>query len=189
MAQWLSICLQLRAWSQGPGIEFYNTLSIGSLLLLLSVSLPLSLCLLWRWINPHFLKRWINPHYAPYLSLECDSQVNFNIFQVKLVNSWQDFIYISLLGPMYFLHVPSHGRCHTVLFATSLIELPFLCIRNHTNCKKVSGSLQLFRPERVIFNDFLLFLLLSFIFLILQIGTSLCAHIITYAFCSCLGLS
>ena len=41
MAQWLSICLWLRSWSQGLGIESH----IRSLLLCLLMSLPLSVCL------------------------------------------------------------------------------------------------------------------------------------------------
>ena len=44
MAQWLSICLWFRLWSWGPGIKSCNRLPAGSLLLLLPVSLPLSLC-------------------------------------------------------------------------------------------------------------------------------------------------
>ena len=44
VAQWLSICLWLRSWSQGPGIEFCIRLPVGSLLLPLPVSLPLSFC-------------------------------------------------------------------------------------------------------------------------------------------------
>ena len=42
-ARWLSICLQLRLGSQGPGIESHIGLPAGSLPLLLPVSLPLSL--------------------------------------------------------------------------------------------------------------------------------------------------
>ena len=49
VAQWLSICLQLRVWSWGPGMELHIGLPTGSLLLPLPVSLPLSLCL--SWIN------------------------------------------------------------------------------------------------------------------------------------------
>ena len=49
VAQWLSICFQLRAWSQGPGIEFCIRLPAESLLLPPPMSLPLSLCL--SWIN------------------------------------------------------------------------------------------------------------------------------------------
>ena len=46
VAQWLSICLQLRSWSLGPGIESCIGLPVGSLLLPLSTSLPLSLSLM-----------------------------------------------------------------------------------------------------------------------------------------------
>ena len=42
VAQQLSICLRLRAWPRGPGIEFHIGLPAGSLLLPLPVSLPLS---------------------------------------------------------------------------------------------------------------------------------------------------
>ena len=42
-AQWLSIHLQLRLCSQGPGIESHIRLLTESLLLPLPVSLPLSL--------------------------------------------------------------------------------------------------------------------------------------------------
>ena len=45
----LSICLQLRAWSWGPGIKSRIRLPAGSLLLPLPMSLPLSVCL--SWIN------------------------------------------------------------------------------------------------------------------------------------------
>ena len=50
MAQ-LSICLRLRLWSQGPGIESRIGLSAGSLLL----PLPLSVC--YSWINKSNLKK------------------------------------------------------------------------------------------------------------------------------------
>ena len=46
VAQWLSICLLLRSWYQGPGIESHIRLPTGSLLLPLPMSLPLSVCLL-----------------------------------------------------------------------------------------------------------------------------------------------
>ena len=49
MAQWFSIYLWLRSWSQGPGIESWIRLPTGSLLLPLPRSLPLSLSL--SWIN------------------------------------------------------------------------------------------------------------------------------------------
>ena len=49
VAQWLSICLWLRAWTQGPGMESCIRLCAGSLLLPLPRSLPLSPCL--SWIN------------------------------------------------------------------------------------------------------------------------------------------
>ena len=49
VAQWLSICLQLRLWSWVWGLSPRIGLPAGSLLLPLSVSLPLSLCL--SWIN------------------------------------------------------------------------------------------------------------------------------------------
>ena len=45
-AQGLSICLWLRAWSQGPGIESHIGLPTGGLLLPLPVSLPLSVSLM-----------------------------------------------------------------------------------------------------------------------------------------------
>ena len=54
VAQWLSICLGLRLWSWGPGIESCIGLSAWSLLLLLPVSLPFSVCL--SWINKMFTK-------------------------------------------------------------------------------------------------------------------------------------
>ena len=44
VAQWLSVCLWLRAWSWGPGIEPPVGLPAGSLLHPLPVSLPLSVC-------------------------------------------------------------------------------------------------------------------------------------------------
>ena len=43
VAQWLSVCLWLRAWSWGPGIKSYIGLLVGSLLLPLPMSLPLCL--------------------------------------------------------------------------------------------------------------------------------------------------
>lgn len=56
MARWLNICLWLRSWSQGPGIESRIGLPVGSLLLPLSMSPPLSVCL--SWINTYlFLKK------------------------------------------------------------------------------------------------------------------------------------
>ena len=45
MAQWLSICPQLRSWSWGPGIQSCIGLLAWNLLLPLLVSLPLSVCL------------------------------------------------------------------------------------------------------------------------------------------------
>ena len=45
VAQWLSICLWLRAESRGPGIESHIGLPAGNLLLPLPVSLPRSLSL------------------------------------------------------------------------------------------------------------------------------------------------
>ena len=48
VAQWWSICLWLRAWSQGPGIESYIRFPTGSLPLL-CLCLCLSLCV--SWIN------------------------------------------------------------------------------------------------------------------------------------------
>ena len=48
VAQWLSVCPQLRSWSQGPGIESHIGFPTGSLLLPLPVSLPLSGL---SWIN------------------------------------------------------------------------------------------------------------------------------------------
>ena len=55
VAQWLSVCLWFRVWSQGPGIESHTGLPRGSLLLPLPVSLLLSLYL--SWINKIFKKR------------------------------------------------------------------------------------------------------------------------------------
>ena len=46
VAQWLSICLWLRFWSRGPGIEYRIRLPAWSLLLPLPVSLPLSMSLM-----------------------------------------------------------------------------------------------------------------------------------------------
>ena len=46
VAQWLSICLQLRAWSRGPGIKSHIGLTAGSLLLTLPMSLPLCVFLM-----------------------------------------------------------------------------------------------------------------------------------------------
>ena len=43
LAQRLSICFLLRAWSGGPGIEFHNRLLTESLFLPLPMSLPLCL--------------------------------------------------------------------------------------------------------------------------------------------------
>ena len=37
VAQWLSVCIQLRTWSWGPGIESHIGLPVGSLLLPLSL--------------------------------------------------------------------------------------------------------------------------------------------------------
>ena len=48
VAQWLSVCLWLRLWSQSPRIEFCIRLPTGSLLLPLPTALPLSLCLSWK---------------------------------------------------------------------------------------------------------------------------------------------
>ena len=50
MAQRLSVCLQLRAWSWDPGMESHIGLPLRSLLL----SLPVALCL--SWINKIFKK-------------------------------------------------------------------------------------------------------------------------------------
>ena len=47
VAQWLSICLWLKLWLQGPGMESHIEFPAGSLLLPLSMSLPLSVCLSW----------------------------------------------------------------------------------------------------------------------------------------------
>ena len=41
VGQWLSVCFQLRLWSQDPGIESHTRLSAGSLILPLSMSLRL----------------------------------------------------------------------------------------------------------------------------------------------------
>ena len=49
VTQWLSICLWLKAWSQGPGMESRIRLPTESLLLPLLMSLLLSLCV--SWIN------------------------------------------------------------------------------------------------------------------------------------------
>ena len=55
VTQWLSVCLRLRLWSWGPGIESHIRLPAGSLLLL-PMSLSLSMWL--SWINKIFLKMW-----------------------------------------------------------------------------------------------------------------------------------
>ena len=47
-AQWLRICLWLRLWSQCLGIKSHFRLPRGSLLLPLPVSLPLSVCLMYK---------------------------------------------------------------------------------------------------------------------------------------------
>ena len=47
MPQWLNICLPLRSWSLGPGMESHIGLPMKSLLLSLPMLLPLSLCLSW----------------------------------------------------------------------------------------------------------------------------------------------
>ena len=57
VAQRLSVCLQLKAWSQGLEIKSHIGLLTGKLLLPLSVSLLLSLCL--SWINKLKKKRII----------------------------------------------------------------------------------------------------------------------------------
>ena len=49
------VCLWLRAWSRGPGVESHIRLPTGSLLLPLPMSLPLSLCL--SWINKILKKK------------------------------------------------------------------------------------------------------------------------------------
>ena len=54
VAQWLSICLWLRVWSQGPEIESHIRFSIGNLLLPLPMSLPFSLGLSWVKKNKEF---------------------------------------------------------------------------------------------------------------------------------------
>ena len=59
VAQWFSVCLQLRAWSWSPGIESHIGLPAWSLLLPLPVSLPLSISL--SWIN----KGWQAPNLTP----------------------------------------------------------------------------------------------------------------------------
>ena len=55
VAQQLGVCLQLRVWSRGPGIESPIWLPVESLLLPLPVSLPPSLCV--SWINKYILKK------------------------------------------------------------------------------------------------------------------------------------
>ena len=52
LAQQLSVCLWLRAWSWSPGIKSHIRLPAWSLLLPLPMSLPLSLCV--SWINKIF---------------------------------------------------------------------------------------------------------------------------------------
>ena len=47
VAQWLSVCLRHRSWSRGPGIESCIGFPAWSFFLLLPMSLPLSLSLLW----------------------------------------------------------------------------------------------------------------------------------------------
>ena len=54
VAQWLSVCLWLRAWSQGPGIESHIRLPTWSLLLPLLMSLPLSFSVFHEYINKIF---------------------------------------------------------------------------------------------------------------------------------------
>ena len=49
VTQWLSICLWLKPWSWGPGIESCVGLPVGSLFLPLPMPLYISLCL--SWIN------------------------------------------------------------------------------------------------------------------------------------------
>ena len=55
MAQRLRVCLWLRVWSRSPGIESHIGLLAWTLLLLLPMSLPLSLCL--SWIHKIFKKK------------------------------------------------------------------------------------------------------------------------------------
>ena len=56
VVQWLSICLQLRAWSRGPEIKFRFGLPTRSLLLPLPTFLLLCVCL--SWIDKNvFLKK------------------------------------------------------------------------------------------------------------------------------------
>ena len=49
--QWLSICLWLRLWSRGPGTQSRNRIPVGSLLLPLPMSLPLSVSLKNRYMK------------------------------------------------------------------------------------------------------------------------------------------
>ena len=49
VAQWLSICLRLRAWSRSPGIHSHIGSLLGACFSCLCPSLCLSLCL--SWIN------------------------------------------------------------------------------------------------------------------------------------------
>ena len=64
VAQQLRVCLWLRSWSQGPRIEFSIRLPAGSLLLPLTMSLPLSVSLMNKYINlKNFSKCFgISPH-------------------------------------------------------------------------------------------------------------------------------
>ena len=57
VAQRLSICLRLRAWSWSPGIKSRNGLPAWILFLPLPMSLPLSLCP--SWINK-YIKKTLN---------------------------------------------------------------------------------------------------------------------------------
>ena len=56
MVQWLSVCLWLRWWSRGPGIESHIGLPAGILLLPLPMSLPL--CMSHEYINKIFQKNF-----------------------------------------------------------------------------------------------------------------------------------
>ena len=62
VAQWLSICLWLRSWAWGPGIQSHIRFPKGSLLLPLPTSLPLSVRL--SWINKIFKGKKKSPREA-----------------------------------------------------------------------------------------------------------------------------
>ena len=73
VSQWLRVCLQLRSWSQGPGIKSCIRLPPGSLLLPLPMSLPLFLSL--SWINKIFQIFFKNKRNIWYMSYIKSSHV------------------------------------------------------------------------------------------------------------------